>query len=1174
MINTTNAYKEAIRENRILHHRAVISFKDGSSVTAEDGELFSFQIAENTSNTSSFDIGAVISNQITLKLDNLDGKYDDHDFDGAEIAAYVGLEIDGVTTWMHKGVFIAESGTDSGFTVTVSGNDCMTKLDKDYSTSNLVYPATLLQIVQDACDCCGITLAANMSAFDHSSYIVQTRPEDDGLTFREVLQWCAQISGQYATIDKYGELTFKWYDTETLEATWVEKGDFSGEYKTLCDGNEKEVDVDDSDIIRIENILSGSSFATDDVVITGVKVVEEVETIDEETGSSSTSDVSYLCGTSDYVLSVEGNKLIQGGSGSTVASWLGEKINGIQFRPMTIKGQSDPAREAGDLGLVKDLRGNYHKTIFTGVTYTAGAGQELISGAVTPTRMTSDRYSTETKIYKELRQNINKQTAAWEKSFDNLKSAMDNSGGLYPITETKEDGSTILYFCDTPRLEDAKTVVKLNDSGWGMSTDGGSTWNIGALVDGTMITKILNTVGINADWINTGALTVKDSDGNIIFQADVDGNKIILSAEHITVGNATLSDTLTDLENGIADAKNMTMILDNDYQAIPVNSSGEYVSFPTCTTTPTVMYGSKDITADCSFTVYISNSVTGSWSNTTRKYTATALSADSGWVDIKATYLQKLSVTKRFNIAKLYAGDSGSDFVWNLLKKSDLQTSDVFSDSIEGGLSGFGFVTETDSWQLLRYVGLTVGKSYTVSFKAKANETGNTSYLYVVIGSDNQECVISESEFKTFSFTAKNVSSTGLLIVQVGDDGYGCTITDIKLEEGTTATEWTPNQADIKGETGAQGATGAPGRTYFIQLSTPIIKKDTNYMCTPADLTVEGYYRDGDSEKAVAYEATWAVEFTSNDDAPDWTPLIESSEIGSTSSFTVDLSEAGSTGTQVRVRMYSADGDLLDQQTIPIILDAAQLSQEDVFNTLTNYGQDQGIYLENGKLYINGEYVNAKGLSVQDKNGSVTFKVDNDGNVSINSESVRISYNNISKWMQVSEDGLDFYQQSNGTLYQDANRIAHVGYAGHQFYKDGKHVGNIGSNQWNENKEHKGLVFDLDVDGKYMAFAQKASNSDTQYTTMLCFSRANSIYDEYGLHVGCNMYMHNYELHGVRLSDFAVKDSDGWYTGVTYDLPVCTSLSITANSDGGISWYYGMATLKIVDGLIIGITSS
>lgn len=67
------------------------------------------------------------------------------------------------------------------------------------------------------------------------------------------------------------------------------------------------------------------------------------------------------------------------------------------------------------------------------------------------------------------------------------------------ISVKQEDGSSILYLCDKPTLGESQVVIKLNREGWGMSTDGGETWNVGALVDGTTITKILDAVGINAN---------------------------------------------------------------------------------------------------------------------------------------------------------------------------------------------------------------------------------------------------------------------------------------------------------------------------------------------------------------------------------------------------------------------------------------------------------------------------------------------------------------------------------------------------------------------------------------------------------------------------------------------------------------------------------------------------
>lgn len=76
---------------------------------------------------------------------------------------------------------------------------------------------------------------------------------------------------------------------------------------------------------------------------------------------------------------------------------------------------------------------------------------------------------------------------------------MEGKNGLFPVMQKQEDGSTVLNFCDTPTLDKATVVVRLSANGWGMSTDGSKTWNVGALVDGTTITKILNAIGINAD---------------------------------------------------------------------------------------------------------------------------------------------------------------------------------------------------------------------------------------------------------------------------------------------------------------------------------------------------------------------------------------------------------------------------------------------------------------------------------------------------------------------------------------------------------------------------------------------------------------------------------------------------------------------------------------------------
>lgn len=672
MIKTTAAYKEALKEKGIFHHKAIIDFPDGSNDTVEDLDIYTFQISDGTSNTSSFDLGAAIAQQLTLKINNIDGRFDEHDFNGAVITVQVGLELlNGAVEWLDKGKFTAEPGEESGNSISVKAFDDMTKFDQPYSLSKLVYPATLGTIVRDACSCCGVTLASDTAAFDNNNFIVQNRPDDSALTFRQVLQWVGQIACKFFRIDRFGKLSARWYNTDLLEATWVRKedtiwADIAGnaildsegqEIGTaieipLKNGNSNIIDADNSDeILKISDLLTGSTIQTDDVVITGIRVNEE--------DGDSTEEITYQSGAEGYILEISGNKLIQSGSGATVAAYLGERLNGIQFRPMSVSTPADPAREAGDLGLVIDAKKRYHKTIFTNVEYTAHTSQNLISGAEAPTRLSSTRYSQATQVYKELRANLKRQKTEWDTAFDNLQEAMKTKNGLFPIHETMEDGSTILYFCDKPELSEATIVVKFSAAGWGMSTDGGKTWNSGWLVDGTMIAAILNVIGVNAKWINAGALTVKDSDGKTIFEVDMDKKSVYMDPDTLTIGGMPLSKKLASMDENIASAKNMTLTLSNEYQGITSDADGNIPTFPTVATTASVMYGSQDVTNDCSYTITKSDSVTGSWDVNTHTYTVTGLIADNGWVDIKATYLQTLSITRRFTIAKLKAGKNG-----------------------------------------------------------------------------------------------------------------------------------------------------------------------------------------------------------------------------------------------------------------------------------------------------------------------------------------------------------------------------------------------------------------------------------------------------------------------------------------------------------------------------------
>lgn len=132
---------------------------------------------------------------------------------------------------------------------------------------------------------------------------------------------------------------------------------------------------------------------------------------------------------------------------------------------------------------------------------------------------------------------------------------------------------------------------------------------------------------------------------------------------------------------------------------------------------------------------------------------------------------------------------------------------------------------------------------------------------------------------------------------------------------------------------------------------------------------------------------------------------------------------------------------------------------------------------------------------------------------------VLVAFNNSSKYVQISAGQIAIY---NGEVTTKGKRAV-FDQSGNAFYRDNYFVGRIGTNEWKNNSAHKGLTFDLEYQGKYMAWAQEESSSATSYDTILCYSRANSIYTEKGLHFGCNMYAHGWNLYNADLRNTPIK---------------------------------------------------
>lgn len=1091
MINVSDAFKQKLQDGERVWQEVEITFPDGTVKTVKNeimGENCTFS---DCAESSSFPIGCVVCKSMTLELDNTSDQWKNYNFYMAKVHAYLKMQTsvassattdelldenyepildqsggailatkaateDRVET-IDKGIYTITTPEQYGEILSFTALDDMYKTNATY-ISHLVLPQSIETLVRDACETLGIPSEVSMA---HGNLIVSEIPEN--MTFRQLFGWAAMLETANARLDSRGYLRFIRWDFSNVQEDYnavvdddgnvtfkggasIDSESFispTGNWTIDSDGFLTLIESVADTSEKLKDFFTSPTVSSDDIVITGIKLKNR--------------ENEAMYGSTGYVLELE-NDLVADSDLDTVAAQIGDSIIGAKFRNMSGELAYNPLIEFGDMAYTYDRKWNRYITPLTDVSCFVNGKTTVKTQADDPIRGQSKFQSESTKAIVEARRLVKKEQSAREKAVKKLEETLKNSSGLYETSVAQEDGSTITYLHDKPTLAESKNVIKFTAEAIGVSNDGGKTYPYGFFLTGDLIAKILYAHGINADYIDTGALTVRDSDGNIIFQVDMDTKKVIISGDSVVIGGKTatkaLSDNLqeskdysdgkladyadtvtgslaglqaqidgqiesffydyepslqnkpasewtsteerkkhegdlfywkstgyayrfmqdgatwkwqmiqdNDISKALAQAekaqdtadgkrrtfviqpsppydigdlwsqdggdiltcvvarakgsvyassdwkklnkytddttankaleaaalaKNMTLQLSNEMQTITSDADGNIPVFPTVATTAKVMYGSSDITNDCSYTITKSDSVTGSWDVDTHTYTVTGLSADNGWVDIKATYLINLSITKRFTISKQKKGEDGKD--------------------------------------------------------------------------------------------------------------------------------------------------GEPGRTYMVEPSCNVLKRGSDKTISPNFITFKAYYRDGKSATRVPYKGRFVVEETA--DGNTWNTIYTSSTDEDTvthylysiltngSGQTVASSNGSTIGiprdvTNVRCKLYASGGTttLMDMQSVAVVIDVDNLTQSQIVEILSNDGAWKGLYYKNGQLYVSfsaalggeltlGGEKNGNGyLKIKDANNAAKGLIDRSG------YAVFTSYEENSKYMkytgvQFSSDGI------------------------------------------------------------------------------------------------------------------------------------------------------------------------
>ena len=426
------------------------------------------------------------------------------------------------------------------------------------------------------------------------------------------------------------------------------------------------------------------------------------------------------------------------------------------------------------------------------------------------------------------------------------------------------------------------------------------------------------------------------------------GTSVLLDEQIIPI--VTDGKNGTNGTNGSNGAPAVTAVLSNDSHTIPCNTSGTPTTYAGAVTTMSVFVGASDTSSSWTYSVATSN-VSGTASNNNRTYTVTGISADTGYVDITASRSGYSSVTKRFSLAKAKQGATGGTGPQGPQGPQG-EALDTYDGTFTEGIRFWS--TKYDSYSKPG-TNVVTKSANTSKYGGKTLKIQNDTWLY-----SKNPIAIEDGRIYKFIFRVRqlqnptNDSTKNKIYAGATEFNHGGTKVSqnngnyFVVSSATCAVSW----KSVNGDSAPATYNSAKDDQYqWLEYVA--------YMSTTAKEAIKHITVTG--AEVVKFPAVKA--FTAN------TKFIKPM-------FIVNYS--GGNGI--------AEVDSLIVKDVTEEYEAAKNlnNTKEIFDKITNEGKKQGLFTDNnGKVYVNGEYINAKNLTVRDNSNNVTFGVDVNGNVTI-----------------------------------------------------------------------------------------------------------------------------------------------------------------------------------------------
>lgn len=524
MFNVSSAYREILADPTIVReYRLLITIYGVTNTVLTEADLVagSLHYQEISSDGKELSLGSACMSSIEFTLLNLTGALDSLHLMDSLIRVQVGLVAGSVvqtwgrivsknaswadidvswqslengnfpavydTEWVDMGYFIIVAAPAGRKTIPVKAYDRMVLTERAYFKAGVTFPCTPQAALDKITALCGIT--AFTLTGTNTSMTLKGLPDGNRMTCRDAIGHLAALFGKIARFNRAGILEFIWYGGESVATIEPRHRD------------------------KLE--LTATPIA-----LTGLEYVD----VDE-----ANSQKTYRAGADDYCLQMSENPFMTGQNIQTIVNAIWADIGATPYYIYECVMQGDPAYQSGDTITIVMADGTSRQTIIMSHDYTFRS-RSILKSDGKATVLTEYKPAGEKNLsaIAAAEKATSQQLSNYQQSQIQLGELMAQSMGLHPTVVTQADGSVIYYFHDGPTLETSTYIWRQDALTHTVSSDGGQTWH-GMDAMGNMIVRVLNAVGIIANWIQAGEL--RSATGRILLDLD---------AETFTLGSHVL----------------------------------------------------------------------------------------------------------------------------------------------------------------------------------------------------------------------------------------------------------------------------------------------------------------------------------------------------------------------------------------------------------------------------------------------------------------------------------------------------------------------------------------------------------------------------------------------------------------------------------------------------------